>query len=313
MTLSFVVNHYISSLSPLFISLIAGLLVGNIFSLSSESNIASTYLSKSGMRIGISLLGLQITFQNFADIGLKGFLVILVIVTTTFTMTRSLGVRFGFTPELSLLMASGFSICGASAVAAVGAARKNRKDEIAYAIGLVTLLGTLSIFVIPPITRVLSLSASTSGAWIGAAVHDIGQVIATASIVGPSSLKFAVITKLARVVLLAPLLVALSSGAKSSSSKPTSRMPRISSYLPPFIVIFLLLVAINNFINVSPPFQGFLANLSKFLLSAGLFSMASTVRLIELRKIGGKPLIFGLASWLFFGALSLILIRLAGI
>lgn len=295
-------------------SLLAGLFVGNIFTLSTEARAATPYLSKTGMRIGISLLGLQITFQNFIDIGLKGFSVILLVVVLTFTTTRFLGVRLGFTPGLSLLMASGFSICGASAVAAVGAARKSNKDDIAYAVGLVTLLGTLSIFVIPPISKALNLRSSTSGAWIGAAVHDIGQVIATASLIGPNSLKFAVITKLARVVLLAPLLILLTIGEKSDSSKDAPQTRRFSNYLPPlFIGSFLVLVVLNNFIHLEPSFQSFLGNVSKFLLSAGLFSMAIGVRLDDLKRIGGKPLIFGIASWIIFGAISLTVIQVAGI
>ncbi len=312
--LAFLINRSVASLSPLFLSLLAGLLVGNFFTLSPEARAAIPYLSKTGMRIGIALLGLQITFQNFTDIGLKGFSVILLVVVLTFTTTRFFGVRLGFTPGLSLLMASGFSICGASAVAAVGEAKKNNKDDIAYAVGLVTLLGTLSIFVIPPISKALNLSSSTSGAWIGAAVHDIGQVIATGSIIGPSTLKYAVITKLARVMLLAPLLILLTLGEKRDISKEKSQFKKISRYLPPlFINIFLALVVLDNFGHLTLGLQSFLANVSKFLLSAGLFSMAVGVRLNDLKRIGGKPLVFGLFSWIAFGAISLTTIRIAGI
>src|SRR5487761_2431890 len=97
-SLAFVVNHFISSLSPLFVSLLVGLFVGNIFTLSKETKGATPLLSKNGMRIGIALLGLQITFQNFIDIGVKGFVTILFIVALTFTLTRFVGLKLGFTP-----------------------------------------------------------------------------------------------------------------------------------------------------------------------------------------------------------------------
>lgn len=263
------------------------------------------------MRLGISLLGLQISFGNFKSIGWTGFLAILIVVVTTFTVTRVLGKYLGFTPGLALLIASGFSICGASAIAAVGAARKSDKDEISYAVGLVTLLGTLSIFVIPPITKLLKLHDTTAGAWIGAAVHDIGQVIATSSFVGGDTIKYAVITKLSRVVLLAPLLVMLS--LRGNQERAKIGRVKVRNLFPPFIFGFIALVIVNNFITISKSGLADFSNLSKFLLSFGLFSMAIKVRFSSLRRIGGKPLVFGIVMWILFGAFSLTVIRVLGI
>lgn len=309
--LAFIISHLLPSLSPLFLSLLSGLIIGNLISGRSSIDQGAPLISKHGMRIGIALLGFQISFSNLRSVGWKGFLAILIVVLVTFTVTRWLGPRVGLTPGLSLLLASGFSICGASAIAAVGAARKSDKDEISYAVGLVTLLGTLSIFVIPPLTRLLSLSNLTAGSWIGAAVHDIGQVIATASLVGGSTIKFAVITKLSRVVLLAPLLIFLSiSGTKSAGEDQSVKVRKL---LPPFIMAFIGCVILNNFITLTSHEIGVLNNLSKFLLAFGLFSMAIKVRFAALRKIGGAPLALGIILWITFGAFSLGVLKVFGI
>ena len=309
--LTFFISHLLPSLSPLFLSLLSGLIIGNLVSSQSSIDQGAPLISKYGMRIGIALLGFQISFSNLRSVGWKGFLAILTVVLVTFTVTRWLGPRVGLTPGLSLLLASGFSICGASAIAAVGAARKSDKDEISYAVGLVTVLGTLSIFVIPPVTRLLSLSNLTAGSWIGAAVHDIGQVIATASLVGGSTIKFAVITKLSRVVLLAPLLIFLSiSGTKSAGEDQSVKVRKL---LPPFIMAFIGCVILNNFITLTSHEIGVLNNLSKFLLAFGLFSMAIKVRFAALRKIGGAPLAFGIILWITFGAFSLGVLKVFGI
>ena len=309
--LTFLINHFVPSVSPLFLSLLVGLVIGNLLPNRSEIDAGAPFMSRYGMRTGIALLGFQISFSNLESVGWKGFSAILIVVITTFTITRWLGIRLGFTPGLSLLLASGFSICGASAIAAVGSARKSDKDEISYAVGLVTLLGTLSIFVIPPIAKVLNLTNLTAGSWIGAAVHDIGQVIATASFVGGNTIKYAVITKLSRVVLLAPLLILLS--LKGNSSKDTSGRVSVKNLLPPFILFFIAVVILNNFLHLSSHQIGALNNVSKFLLAFGLFSMAIKVRFAALRKIGGKPLIFGITMWVIFGAFSLGVIKLFGI
>jgi uncharacterized integral membrane protein (TIGR00698 family) len=328
---SFLINHFVSSLSPLFISLLAGLILGNVIGDSPIATQGSTFFSKYGMRAGVALLGFQITFSNISQIGLKGFLAILIVVIATFSTTRWLGIKLGFTPSLSLLMASGFSICGASAIAAVGAARKDEKDEISYAIGLVTLLGTLSIFVIPPIAHLLKLNSITAGSWIGAAVHDIGQVVATASFLGGTSIKYAVVTKLSRVVLLAPLLIILTligtshshlhienslvigESTQKNSALGKLRAVGFKNILPAFIIFFFIFVGINNFAHLNSHQSGFLNNASKFLLALGLFSMAIRVKFASLRKIGGKPLIFGISMWIFFGAFSLAVLKAFGI
>ena len=308
---AFALNHFVPSLSPLFLALLAGLIIGNTIQSNAMIDAGAPIMSKYGMRLGISLLGLQISFGNFKSIGWTGFIAILIVVVTTFTVTRVLGKYLGFTPGLSLLIASGFSICCASAIAAVGAARKSDKDEISYAVGLVTLLGTLSIFVIPPITKLLKLHDTTAGAWIGAAVHDIGQVIATSSFVGGDTIKYAVITKLSRVVLLAPLLVMLSLRGNQETVK-IGRV-KVRNLFPPFIFGFIALVIVNNFITISKAGLADFSNLSKFLLSFGLFSMAIKVRFSSLRRIGGKPLVFGIVMWILFGAFSLTVIRVLGI
>lgn len=308
--LTFLINKHLSSLSPLFLSLLAGLVIGNLVGSRDAIEGGASLAAKYAMRAGIALLGFQISFANISSIGWKGFAAILVVVITVFTTTRLLAQKMGFTPGLALLMASGFSICGASAIAAVGAARKSDKDEISYAVGLVTLLGTLSIFVIPPLTRAMHLSNVTAGSWIGAAVHDVGQVVATASFVGGTTIKYAVITKLSRVVLLAPLLILLSFSGRENI---TSSGLKAHGVLPPFILFFIGIVILNNFLSLTSYEIGALNNISKFLLALGLFSMAIKVRFASLVRIGGKPLIFGISMWIIFGAFSLGVLKLLGI
>ena len=260
------------------------------------------------LRLGVVLLGFQITFHKFADIGVEGFIAILLIVVLTFFSVRKSAQFFGLSPELALLIAGGFSICGASAVAAIGASKKSKSEDISYAVGIVTLCGTLSIFAIPPIAKALHLSHRISGSWIGAAVHDIGQVIATASVVGGTTLSYAVISKLARVVLLAPLLVLINLKKESPTSSKSKF--KVTTWLPPFILGFLAVTLLNNQIHLSAGTINLLINVSKALLAAGLFAMATNVKWREIRAIGSKPLLFGLSAWVICGGFSLLIIRL---
>ncbi len=265
------------------------------------------FAAKRLLRVGVALLGFQITFHKFTDIGLKGFIAILLVVTLTFFTVRKSAKYFGLSPDLALLIAGGFSICGASAVTAIGASKKSRSEDISYAVGIVTLCGTLSIFAIPPVVKALDLSHRIAGAWIGAAVHDIGQVVATASVVGGTTLSYAVISKLARVVLLAPLLV-LINVKQSEPGVPRSKFS-LTTWLPPFILGFLAIAIFNNQAHLSSGRTNVLINISKALLSAGLFAMATNVKWRQIRAIGSKPLLFALSAWLICGAFSLVIIR----
>lgn len=294
--------------SPLFIALLLGLVVSNFPRVVFWAKPVLDFAAKRLLRLGVALLGFQITFHKFADIGVKGFIAILVVVILTFFSVRSSAKFFGLSPDLALLIAGGFSICGASAVTAIGASKKSRSEDVSYAVGLVTLCGTLSIFAIPPIARALHLSHRIAGAWIGAAVHDIGQVIATASIVGGTTLSYAVISKLARVVLLAPLLVLINLKQEDGAA-PRSKF-KITTWLPPFILGFLAITVLNNEIHLSSGTTNILINISKGFLSVGLFAMATNVRWRQIRAIGAKPMLFGLSAWIICGGFSLAIIHL---
>ena len=307
---TFILNTHFPYLSPLFLSLVAGLVLSNFPSLTTRGAEAINFSAKNLLRIGVALLGMQITFHKFAEIGVKGFIAIFIIVILTFFGMRAAGRMVGLSPELSLLLAGGFSICGASAIAAIGASRKSKTEDISYSVGIVTLCGTLSIFVIPPIAKALSLSHQLAGAWIGAAVHDIGQVIATATLVGGTTLSYAVISKLSRIVLLAPMLVALNF---RNERKGSSTRFQITQWFPPFILGFLFITLLNNEVHFSTSVTNSFINISKFLLSMGLFAMGTKVKWASIKVIGVRPLVFGVCAWIVCGGFSLLIMKAVGV
>src|SRR5918995_275360 len=129
---------------------------------------------------------------------------LLVLVLATFFGTQWAGRRLGVSEGLSLLVATGFSICGVSAIAAARDVTVADEEEVAYAIALVTLCGTLAIVLLPALRGVLGLDDRSYGAWVGASVHDVGQVIATSSAVCGVAVATAIGVKLTRVLLLGP-------------------------------------------------------------------------------------------------------------
>ncbi|MBW5425484.1 putative sulfate exporter family transporter, partial [Streptomyces sp. BG9H] len=178
-----------------------------------------TFAAKRLMRVGVVLLGLKLGLDDVLGLGWASVVMVLGVVAVTFFGTWWLGRRMGLQGDQPLLIATGYSICGASAIGAVSEVSESDERDTATSVALVTLCGTLAIAVLPLLQHPLGLTDAEFGRWVGASVHDVGQVVATAQTAGSGALGDAVLVKLMRVALLAPLVaaVALSVRARSRS------------------------------------------------------------------------------------------------
>ena len=173
------------------------------------------------LKLGVVLLGLDLVFPDILALGFKALLVVVAVVAITFFGTRWAGRRLGISDDLSLLVATGFSICGVSAIAAANGVIDADEDEVAFSVALVTLCGTLAIVVLPPLRGPLGLDDEQFGAWVGASVHDVAQVVATSSTAGSIALATAIVVKLTRVMLLAPLIAGIAVRHRRGDAPPT--------------------------------------------------------------------------------------------
>ena len=244
-SLAYLVNQVEGAISPLFMSMVLGLILVNAGGWNKKGKAAATFAARKCLRLGVVLLGFQISIDKFSEVGPQGLIAVVIIVAGVFTGLRFVAKRAGLSDSLSTLIAGGFAICGATAIAAISSTRKGEERDVSYAVALVALCGTLSVFVIPLLAQVFSLSDATAGAWIGAAVHDVGQVIATASIMGPEALDSAVIVKLTRVVLLIPLILFLSMSNSSEDGSKKSLRTATPTFVIGFVICALLVNALS--------------------------------------------------------------------
>ena len=286
-------------------SMVLGLILVNAGGWSDKGKEAAIFAAKRCLRIGVVLLGFQISIDKFIDVGPRGLIAVIVIVAGVFLGLRFAAKKAGLTDSLSTLIAGGFAICGATAIAAISSTRKSEERDVSYAVAVVALCGTLSVFIIPLIAQLFEISDATAGAWIGAAVHDVGQVIATASIMGPEALDSAVIVKLTRVVLLIPLILFLST---QNSEKKSLR-----SATPTFVIAFVICALLVNALPLSDGAITAGKELSKIFLSIGLFGMGLGVRWASIKALGAKPLMVGLSAWVICGAFALGVIQVVGL
>ncbi|MEU7578929.1 putative sulfate exporter family transporter [Streptomyces sp. NPDC041068] len=268
-----------------------------------------TFAGKRLMRVGVVLLGLKLSLDDVLGLGWASVVMVLCVVAVTFFGTWWLGRRMGLRGDQPLLIATGYSICGASAIGAVGEVSESDERDTATSVALVTLCGTLAIAVLPLLQGPLGLSDAEFGRWVGASVHDVGQVVATAQTAGAGALGDAVLVKLMRVALLAPLVaaVALSVRARARSRSGAGRAARSAKrppLVPLFVVGFIAMVALRTTgwlpggaIDVAQTAQ-------ELLLAAALFGLGSAVDLPSLTRTGGRVAALGLVSWVVIAGVS---------
>ncbi|PJJ71414.1 putative integral membrane protein (TIGR00698 family) [Diaminobutyricimonas aerilata] len=292
---------------PLLTAAVAlGILVGQL-PLPAALRPGLGFSSRRLMRIGVVLLGLKLSLGDIAELGWAAILGAVAVVVLTFVITWALGRLLRLPGDQPLLIAAGFSICGASAIGAMsGALRANDRDA-ATPVALVTLCGTLAIAVLPPLQHPLGLDAEQFGHWVGAGVHDVGQVVATAQIAGPAALAIALVIKLTRVIMLAPM-VAVAAAVERRRGEGDGPRPPI---VPLFVVGFVAAVLIRSFLPVPDEVLHGADLLQTALLAMALFALGTAVRVRELVTTGWRALVVGLGSWIVVALLALAAVRLS--
>ena len=318
LAIAFAIHAGVPALPAMTLAVVLGLLAANLpFSavwVAGRARPGLDFAGKHLMRGGIVLLGLKVGITEVLGLGWASLLLITAVVLASFGGTYGISRLFRLPREASLLIATGFSICGASAIGAMAAVRRIRHADTVLPVALVTLCGTLAIGALPLLVHPLNLSAEVFGAWTGASVHDVGQVVATAQTAGPAALGIAVVVKLTRVILLAPMvaaaglqqrLAAVQGSAGQPSAAPGTPAEALPPVVPLFVVGFVGLVALRSTGWMPAGWLDAAAGLQDILLGAALFGLGSAVRIRTLMHTGLRALLAALVAWLLIAGLGL--------
>ena len=287
--------------SSLTIAVLIGIVLGNaplpVDNLRPGLKTASKHL----LRLGVIALGMRLSIDTITELGVGVILTIIATVTATFFGTQALGRRLGVSRPLSLLIATGYSICGASAIVAMEGSSDADEEEVAAAIGIVTLAGTIAMFSIPVLGALIGLSDEQFAIWVGASIHDVAQVVSAGATRGDAVLAAAVVVKLTRVLLLAPLVTGVSlvrnRNAPTGSARPAP--------IPAFVAGFLLFVAIRSTGTVPDAVIDTTEWIEKLLFAIALVGLGAGVRARRFRQLGGAPLVLGAIASVIVAAVSL--------
>ena len=299
--LAFVVHHWVPSVSTLLVAIMLGLLARLALPLGERIEPGAGVAAKRLLRAGIVLLGAQLALGEIVALGAGTIAVVVSVVVVGITGTLVLGRRLGVPLGQRMLIACGFSICGAAAVAAADGVVDAEEEDVASAIALVVVFGTLMIPVIPLLAGLLGLSEATGGRWAGASIHEVAQVVAAGGAIGGTALAVAVVVKLARVLMLAPVLAALSWRLRREGPVDGDRPPRV----PLFVLGFFAVVLIRSTGQVPGPALEVIEVAQTALLATAMFALGLGVRVGRMARLGFRPLLLAALSTLLVGSVGL--------
>jgi uncharacterized integral membrane protein (TIGR00698 family) len=219
----------VSGTSALIWALAIGAVIANTGLLRPSFAPGIRYASRNVLRIGVALLGIRLSLGTIGDLGLRTIVVILGSICVTFAATLLIGRLLGVSGPLTLLIATGTGICGASAIVAMESVSEASREEAAFALATITALGTVAMVGAPLLRTPLGLGSTDFGIWSGASIHEVAQVVGATAGVSAVALKIGTLVKLARVAPLAPLVFGYAVSKGAGAGLPARRSCRCSS------------------------------------------------------------------------------------
>jgi uncharacterized integral membrane protein (TIGR00698 family) len=267
--------------------------------------------SRTLLRLGIVLVGARIVFIDFLDLGWPVIATVIISIIAVMAL-GILGARaLKIDRDLGFLIGGATAICGASAAMALSALLPPNKDtetKTAHSIIVVSAIGTLAMIAYPfLLSHGLSLSDTQAGLIIGGTIHDVGQVLGAGYTISAEAGDTALLVKLIRVAMLAPVLIicGIIIGMRSQS---TDARPNLKKILPVFLVGFALMATLNSFALIPEMLQSWAKDGAGFLLKMALVAIGMKTSFQSLRTMGWKPIVLVTGATLFLLGLYIALI-----
>ncbi|MEY4505116.1 MAG: hypothetical protein RL154_1413 [Pseudomonadota bacterium] len=292
-------------LSPLVVAIILGMIFANTMRgiLPSSFNSGIEFSTKKVLRLAIVLYGFRITFQEVASVGVQTLILDAIIIASTFLIALFVGIKIlKLDRDSAILIGSGASICGAAAVLATESTLKSEPYKSSMAVATVVLFGTAAMFIYPIIynSGIFGLDAKEFGIYIGATIHEVAQVVVAGTAINQTAAEYAVVVKMARVMMLAPFLLIIGYFFMRGGESKTQ--------IPWFAFGFVFVAAFNSFGLIPQNIVDIINEIDLFLLTMAMAALGIETSFSKLKNAGIKAflLAFILFIWLIFGGAFLV-------
>ncbi|MCP8688727.1 YeiH family protein [Marinobacterium sedimentorum] len=281
-------------LSALPLAILMGITYGNVARPANSGRDATVlaFSQQKLLRLGIILFGFNLSFQQIAAVGYQAILLDMIVITVVLSMGIFIGIRlFGLPREIAILTSVGSAICGAAAIMATEPVIRAKEQDVTVAVATVVLFGTLAMFSYPVIYSFAGMEPSLFGIYIGSTVHEVAQAVAAGQSIGGEAMQNAVVAKLIRVMLLAPVVIALGSLYFRRAAGNRERQP---VPIPWFVFGFIATAALNSVLTLPTLVLEVLQLASQLSLAIAMAALGIKTRWATIRQAGIKPLALSL-------------------
>lgn len=307
-------------LEALVLAILIGTAIRTVWTPSELWRPGIAFSAKTVLEIAIVLLGASLNVAMIIAAGPSLLVGIAVVVAMALVTSFLLGRALGLPKRMAVLVACGNSICGNSAIAAVAPVIGADGKDVAASIAFTAVLGVLVVLGLPLLVPLLRLSETQYGVLAGLTVYAVPQVLAATAPVAAASVQIGTLVKLVRVLMLGPVVLALSilghrlrEDAEAGGARPASRRIAVNKLVPWFIIAFLGMAAVRSH-GLIPEVA--LAPIAKTATILTIISMAALGLGVDIRVVaraGGRVTAAVTLSLIALTAVSLGLIRLLGI
>ncbi len=269
------------------------------------------FASRHILRVGVALLGMRITVEQIVSLGTGPVMIVVSSVLLTILFGIGMSKALGRGKRFGVLTGGSVGICGASAALAIAAIlpqdRYSERNAIFTVIG-VTTLSTIAMVVYPIAVDYFAMEHEFAGVFLGGTIHDVAQVIGAGYSVSDQAGDTATFIKLLRVSMLVPVVFTLSVIFHTRGERPGDG--RRNWLLPPFIIVFVLLVMLNS-TGITPEwFRSVMVETSRWCLVTSIAALGMKTSMKMLFDVGWKPVMIIVTETLFLAGLVLAGIRL---
>ena len=302
------------AIESLTIGIVLGMLYGNILEVHEKLEDGVKFSYKTILKWGIVLLGLKLNFKLIFELGPVIAGIIVTIISLALILAYALGKKLGIKRNASLLVGVGSSVCGASAIVAMGPVIDADEEDVTTSVAVISILGALGVIAFSALSKSLPITDLQYGVWAGTSLQGVAHAIAAAGARGTESIGFdvGVLVKMARVAMLGPVALVLGSLAnKGNSSKRT--------HFPMYVILFLIMGVINSInmeYSIIPTVIAGINIIDLLIKSSNMFILMSMVAMglrVNLKKFERealKSLVLGIIVFLTVSCVSYGLIHL---
>ncbi len=306
MSAQFVSEHY--GAPAMLMALVFGMALNFLSEPGASAAPGIAFAARDILKFGVVLLGARISFDLIAGLGWQMFGLVVIAALATIVFGVLAGRLLGKGADFAVLTGGATAICGASAALAISCVlpKTERSDEqLTFTVLTVTLLSTIAMIVYPIVATSLDFSDARAGAFIGATIHDVAQVVGAGFVISDEAGKTATLVKLTRVALLAPLVIGLALVFRKAAREAGEASFRRPPLLPLFVVGFLVLAALNSFGLLPVQVKTGVIDISRWALLTAIAAVGLKSSLKSVTSLGGFAVTLVVAESLFLAGFVL--------